>query len=363
MGEQDLHPGDGGDEVVHELGHRVGVGGVPEPDAVLEHPEPGSRYEAHLGAELAALFGAVVELLRELPVEEHHGLADVDAVLGSAEAQDIDARLPGDLAGSDAERRHGVGEPRAVHVELELVLLRHRADRAELRRGVERADLRRLRDGDHGGLGIMDVRAPFHRLLDARGRQPAVLARELEQLGAVAEELRRAALIGLDVGHAVAEDAVVALCGMGERERVRRGAVEDEEHLARRLEDLADRVRRPAGPLVVAVGGDMMGVGFGEGGPSFGRDAGVVVGGEMSVGHGILSFSGSRGSSSMSYQRTGRALVGPGARRFRRPSPRVEAHGAPILGEAGRTSSGPDHPQERPGWQGALHSPSPASLR
>ena len=146
----------------------------------------------------------------------------------------------------------------------------------------------------------MDVGAPFHRLLDARRRQPTVLARELEQLGAVAEELRRTAFIGLDVGHAVAEDAVVALGGMGESERVRGGAVEDEEHLARRLEDLADRVRRASGPLVVAVGGDVMGVGLGEGGPGFGRDAGVVVGSEMSVGPGIRSFSGPGGFNSVS---------------------------------------------------------------
>src|SRR4028119_1465424 len=46
---------------------------------------------------------------------------------------------------------------------------------------------------------------------------------------AVGEDLARAALVGLDVGRLVAEDAVVALAQVGQGEGVGSRAVEDEE--------------------------------------------------------------------------------------------------------------------------------------
>src|SRR6266542_6265267 len=42
------------------LCHLVGVGGVSQPGAVLEHPDPGGGNEAHFTGELAALLAAVI---------------------------------------------------------------------------------------------------------------------------------------------------------------------------------------------------------------------------------------------------------------------------------------------------------------
>ena len=102
------------------------------------------------------------------------------------------------------------------------------------------------------------------RRRDQRGRRPAgsilpCSPGDGEDLGAVGEELGRAALVGLDVGGLVAEDGVVALAQRGERQRVGRGAVEDEEDLAVGLEELAQQVGGPGGPGVVAVGGRVAG--------------------------------------------------------------------------------------------------------
>ncbi len=90
----------------------------------------------------------------------------------------------------------------------------------------------------------MDVVALGGELDDGRRRELAVLARRAEELGAVGEEFGRAALVLDDVRVLVADDAVVGLAARGERERVGRGAVEDEEDLgAVVLEKLANRGR------------------------------------------------------------------------------------------------------------------------
>ncbi len=65
-----------------------------------------------------------------------------------------------------------------------------------------------------------------------------------QQLGAVGKELGGAAFIGFDVGQFVTDDAVIALAERGQGQRVGRRAVEDEKHLAIRLEQFAQRVGR-----------------------------------------------------------------------------------------------------------------------
>ena len=63
------------------LGHGVRVFGVPQPGAVLQHPDPRRRQEAHLRGKLPALFAAVIKLARQFGVEKHDRLAQRDAVL------------------------------------------------------------------------------------------------------------------------------------------------------------------------------------------------------------------------------------------------------------------------------------------
>ena len=88
----------------------VGVLGIAQPCARLEHADPGGGEEAHLRRELAGLLAAIGEFGGELAVEEDHGFAHGQTVLRAAEAEHVDAALPGDLRGREAEVRAGVGE-------------------------------------------------------------------------------------------------------------------------------------------------------------------------------------------------------------------------------------------------------------
>ena len=107
-------------------------------------------------------------------------------------------------------------------------------------------------------------------------------------LRAVGEELRRAALGGLDVRLLVAEDAVVRLAERGQRKRIGRRAVEDEEHLAVGLEHVADQVGRLGRPGVVAIADFVALVGLGHRGERFRANPGIVVTGKLAAG---ISFS------------------------------------------------------------------------
>src|SRR6185295_3954795 len=103
----------------------------------------------------------------------------------------------------------------------------------------------------------------------------------------VGKKFRRAALVGLDVRDLVTKNAVIGLAGRGERERVGSGAVEDEEDLTMRLEDLADQVGGAGGPGIVAVTDRMALIGFRQRCPGFGTDAGVIVAGKMAADSGV----------------------------------------------------------------------------
>ena len=55
-------------------------------------------------------------------------------------------RAPGQVGGLAFERRNGIGQPRAVHVQLEPVALCGHADRIQFFQGIDRPHLGRLRD-------------------------------------------------------------------------------------------------------------------------------------------------------------------------------------------------------------------------
>lgn len=62
---------------------------------------------------------AIVEVLCQSLVEEDDGFADRHAVLGAAEAEHVDACLPGEIGRRAAEHRAGMGEASAIHMQLE----------------------------------------------------------------------------------------------------------------------------------------------------------------------------------------------------------------------------------------------------
>src|SRR4051794_5909063 len=89
---------------------------------------------------------------------------------------------------------------------------------------------------------------------EAGGREFATGAGYRDDLAAAREKFRRAAFVGVDVRHLVANDAVVAPAKLGERQRIGRRAVEYKEDRALRREELVDQPLRARGPLVIAVG-------------------------------------------------------------------------------------------------------------
>ncbi|MNP18231.1 hypothetical protein D3C76_1107040 [compost metagenome] len=166
-------------------------------------------------------------------------------------------------------------------MQVQAQLLAGGADRLELIGAVDGPDLGGLGQGHHPWLGVVDVLALQRHFADRLRRQLAVDAGRGQQLGAVGEELWRAALIGFDVGGLGADHTVVALAQRGQGQGVGGGAVEGEEHLAVGFEQLAEVFRGAFGPLVVAVGAVVAMVGFFHRRPGFGADTGIVVAGEL----------------------------------------------------------------------------------
>ena len=100
----------------------------------------------------------------------------------------------------------------------------------------------------------MDVTALGSEQAYIGGLQLAIAVRRSKQLGAVGEELRGAAFVGLDMRRVGTDHAVVGLAHGGECQRVGGSAVEDEIHVAFGLEQLAQAIAHLAGQRVVAVG-------------------------------------------------------------------------------------------------------------
>lgn len=277
--------GDGAEAGGELTGHGVGVGGVAEPGAVFEEAHPLGAEETHFGSKLAGLFAAVFELAGESGLEEDDGFGGVHAVFGAAETQDVHPGAPGEVGRGDAvaggEGGGGVGEAGAIHVDGQAVGVGGGGEGGDLGAVVEGAPLGGLGEGEDAGFGVVEIGAFADKALDGGGGEFAVGAVAEEEFGAVGEKLGGAAFVGFDVGGLVTDDAVVTLAEGGEGEGVGGGAVEDKKDLGGGMvEDVSDEVASAASPVVGTVGGEAALVGGGEGGPSFGANAGGVVAGE-----------------------------------------------------------------------------------
>ena len=212
---------------------------------------------------------------------EHHAFLELARLhLGS-----LDGHRTGLAVGEEAvERLFDVADeaPLREHAgQVRAAQVRVSGDGAHLLHRIHRAQLGGLRQAHHLGLGVVDVAPAADHLLDGVRAELAQRAGRGQHLGAVGEELGGPALVGLDVGHLAADDGVVALAHGGERQRVGRRAVEDEEDLAVGLEGLPEEPAGPLGPGIVAVGGGVAAVGLGHGLPGFGTDPGIVVAGKL----------------------------------------------------------------------------------
>ena len=149
---------------------------------------------------------------------------------------------------------------------------------------VNGGELRRLRHTHDPRLGEVDVAAALDGPVDGVGPELGTLPLEEQELRAVGEKLRRAALVGLDVRHFVAEDRVVRLAHRGQGQRIGGGTVEAEKDLGVVLEDLANQLAGPRRPLVVAIARHRPDIRLLETGPRLGAVAGGVVTGELATG-------------------------------------------------------------------------------
>ena len=206
---------------------------------------------------MAAALAAEGEVARQLGIEEDHGLGRHHAVLGGAEAQHVDARLPRQLGRRAADIGHGVGEARAVHVQFQPMAMRRGGDRRDLLGRIDGAAFGRLGDADGGGLG--EMRHAIDRLGQRLGElhriDLALGAVDAEQTRAPGVELGRAGFLGGDVGRRMAEDRAPRRGAAGQRQAVGGGAGDDREGREVGLvEQLAQAALDALGPVVGAVG-------------------------------------------------------------------------------------------------------------
>jgi len=140
--------------------HGVGVGRVAQPQIVREIGLELGREKAHLGKQMAAALAPIAEIPGRLGTEEDHRLRRHGAVLGGAEGERVDPRLPGDLGRRATEPRHGVGEARAVDMQRQPVAPANLGDGGGLGHRVHGAGLVRLAQADRGRLDVMHLARP-----------------------------------------------------------------------------------------------------------------------------------------------------------------------------------------------------------
>jgi hypothetical protein len=164
------------------------------------------------------------------------------------------ARPPGHVGRIAAEARYGIGEARAVHVEAEPARAGHFTQRRDLVRRVDQSVFGRIGDRQSRRLHLMHVVADrreqgLHRVR----RQLGAFALRQQQLGAVGVEFGRAAFVILDMGVAMADDALMRLAQSGQRERIggRAGRHPKRPHLA--PEQVRERAVQPFAQCIAVI--------------------------------------------------------------------------------------------------------------
>ena len=205
---------------------------------------------------MARLLDAPLELAASSLIEEQHGLAHREPVLDPAEAQHVDAGPPGQIGRRAAELRQRIGEAGAVHVHFEAMAARRLGQRRDLVRRVNGAELGRLGERQSARLDVVHAATLHGEPVDGVGCQ---LGERRSAATILAPPLR--AVPGAPASSssmwlsAMGDDGMVGPAQLRQRQRVGRRAVEDEKHLAIRLEQLAYAVAGLRGPGIVAVAG------------------------------------------------------------------------------------------------------------
>ena len=232
---------------------------------------------------MPAALAAQLELPGLRFVEQDHRLRRQRAVLGGAEAQHIDARAPGEIGGRTAQPRDRVGEARAVHMHRNPRRMRHLRQPRHLLDGVGGARLGGLGQRQRALLHVVHpgARGEAQRVGQRVGRDAGVGAAQQGELGAAGVELRRAALVLLDMGVAVAIDRRPRRAETRQRQRVGGGAGGDQIDLCGPLEHRRNQRLNPRRAVVIAIGLRRAVVGARHRLEHLGRAGGDIVAGEQ----------------------------------------------------------------------------------
>ena len=152
-----------------------------------------------------------------------------------------------------------------------------------LGRCIDRAAFRRLGDRQRLSLDVVETALVqvAQRARHRRRGQLAARARKIDQLGAVAEEFRRAAFVFDDVAVLMGNDGAPGLDEAGEGESVGCRAGRDEEGRDLAFEHDGKAVLDPSGPVVAAIAGGRPVIGSRQRGHDTGAGAGGVVADEV----------------------------------------------------------------------------------
>ena len=242
------------------------------------------RHDADRLLAVARLLQPRVEAARQGGIEQHHRLRQRHAGLGAADDQDVDPQRrqrPDVEAGG---RR--IGQPRPVQVHGQAARLGLGGQRPDRAGRVDGAVLGGVGERERRGrLAVAGLR-PLQRGLEGGGVDAAGRAGQRDQPQAVAEEARRARLVGLDVGVAVGQHRRERPAQGGAGQGVGRRARGDESHVRVRVQETPHGVGRLGRHVVGAVAGGEARVGGHQRLHRLGRGAGGVVGGEVVAGHG-----------------------------------------------------------------------------
>ena len=123
---------------------------------------------------MPSLFATVGKFLGQFLAKEDNGLTDSHTILSATEAEHVHAHLPCDLLRLHAQRGHGIGKPRTIHVQSEVVPIARLRNPCQISNRINSRQLCGLRDADDARLGIVNITAPLHRVRNALGRELAV---------------------------------------------------------------------------------------------------------------------------------------------------------------------------------------------
>ena len=189
-------------------------------------------------------------------VEDHHRLGSHGSVLGRPKGEDVDSGFPGQLGGSAAQSLHGIGKSGAVHVQPQTPAAGDQGNFPDLVRLVNGPQLGRLTEADGAGLTFMDPHLlhPGHSVPEGPRGDLGQFPGQRNHLGAPAIELRRPALVGMEMGLPVAEDGTVSGGQLGDGQGVGRRTRRHREDFQIGLKRLPEAFSHPRTDSVLSVG-------------------------------------------------------------------------------------------------------------